>query len=330
MTTPDDPARAPSLARLARAERARRRLAEAAERTSSGRVALSVVRGLVERRAARVASAAAYDLFLAGLPLLAVTGWLLHFGLRADREAVAALAQLLRLAPADVSAIAIDGLGRFAGAVAPFAALGGLWLASSAFHTLLDVLERTGPSHARTWAGKRALSVTCVAAATVVLAAAGALVVAVQGGPARAILRLLGPGPGVGAASATASLTLAAAFAVASLAAFFRIAVRRPGVRRVVWPGALATVALAGLGSAGLTAFAGSVATYALFYGTLSAVAIVLVWSWLMCIALLVGAELNAALERAPTARAEAAAQAPPSPPPPTQIPQPSGRLESP
>jgi membrane protein len=35
---------------------------------------------------------------------------------------------------------------------------------------------------------------------------------------------------------------------------------------------------------------------YAVFYGSLAAVAVLIVWLWLVCLAILVGAELNAQL----------------------------------
>ena len=40
-----------------------------------------------------------------------------------------------------------------------------------------------------------------------------------------------------------------------------------------------------------------TLARYALYYGSLAAVAVLLLWLWLLCAALLVGAELNAQLE---------------------------------
>jgi len=40
-----------------------------------------------------------------------------------------------------------------------------------------------------------------------------------------------------------------------------------------------------------------SLAEYAVFYGSLAAVAVLLVWLWLTSLAILVGAELNAQLE---------------------------------
>jgi membrane protein len=120
----------------------------------------------------------------------------------------------------------------------------------------------------------------------------------------------------------TVSHWLAAAIPIgtftALLAAFFLIAVARPGVRRRVWPGAGLTVTIGVFMSAGFAYYASTIARFTLFYGSLAVVAIMLAWIWLWCWALLVGAELNAVLE-------ELAVQ-PPSPASPTQTPQLDGK----
>ena len=62
-------------------------------------------------------------------------------------------------------------------------------------------------------------------------------------------------------------------------------------------------------------------ARFALFYGTLSAVAITLGWLWIMCLTLLLGAELNLQLE-------DLSAQ-PPLGVAPTHTPHPSGNSDA-
>ena len=62
--------------------------------------------------------------------------------------------------------------------------------------------------------------------------------------------------------------------------------------------------------------YAHHLAKFALFYGTLSAVAITLGWLWIMCLTLLLGAELNLQLE-------DLSAQ------PPMHTPQPSGNSDA-
>ena len=80
------------------------------------------------------------------------------------------------------------------------------------------------------------------------------------------------------------------------------------------------TVASSGSASLGFAYYAHHLARFALFYGTLSAVAIVLGWLWIMCLTLLLGAELNLQLEDLSVPRQSALGRLDP-----TQTPQPSG-----
>jgi len=92
-------------------------------------------------------------------------------------------------------------------------------------------------------------------------------------------------------------LGLLALLGIGLLALFFFVASPRPGVRRRVFPGAVVAV-LAGSGVSGAFAFyAGHLARFALFYGSLAAVAVTLAWLWFVCFSFLVGAELNQLLE---------------------------------
>jgi membrane protein len=82
------------------------------------------------------------------------------------------------------------------------------------------------------------------------------------------------------------------------LAGFYRFAVEHPpGVRRRVWPGTATAVVSWLLVSWGFETYAASIADYALFYGSLAAVAILLVWLYLTSLALVLGAEVNAQFE---------------------------------
>ncbi len=94
-----------------------------------------------------------------------------------------------------------------------------------------------------------------------------------------------------------AAIMLLAAGA-ALLASFYRYAVEHPPrVRRRVWPGAMAAILSWLLVSWAFGAYAVSIADYAFYYGSLAAVAILLVWLYLTSLALVVGAEVNAQLE---------------------------------
>jgi uncharacterized BrkB/YihY/UPF0761 family membrane protein len=82
------------------------------------------------------------------------------------------------------------------------------------------------------------------------------------------------------------------------LAGFYRFAVEHPpGMRRRVWPGAVAAIFSWLLVSWAFGNYAVSIGDYALYYGSLAAVAVLLVWLYLSSLALVVGAEVNAQLE---------------------------------
>jgi membrane protein len=92
--------------------------------------------------------------------------------------------------------------------------------------------------------------------------------------------------------------TLLLAAGTTLLAGFYRVAVEHPpGVRRRVWPGAAAAVVSWLFVSWGFEAYALSIADYALYYGSLTAVAVLLVWLYLTSLSLVLGAEVNAQLE---------------------------------
>ena len=82
------------------------------------------------------------------------------------------------------------------------------------------------------------------------------------------------------------------------LAAFYRYAVVHPkGVRRRFWPGAFAAVASWLVVSWFFGLYVVSMSSYALYYGSLAAVAVMLIWLYLTSLSLVVGAEVNADLE---------------------------------
>jgi membrane protein len=123
--------------------------------------------------------------------------------------------------------------------------------------------------------------------ATVVLMFAGA-------GVARSV-------SGRGAAEAWAILRWPAALLSALVVFSFLYSVTPDADRRAlrsIIPGAVAGVALWLLASAGFSAFLAHFSNFNVTYGSFAAAIILLVWLWLTNVALLLGAELNAELER--------------------------------
>ena len=94
------------------------------------------------------------------------------------------------------------------------------------------------------------------------------------------------------------ALAMSVLFAAAVLAAFYRFSVSHSKrVTRRVLPGAALAVVLWMVISWAFGLYVSTLAEYAVFYGSLAAVAVLLVWLWLTSLAILVGAELNSQLE---------------------------------
>jgi membrane protein len=68
-------------------------------------------------------------------------------------------------------------------------------------------------------------------------------------------------------------------------------------VRRRIFPGTARALALWAFVTWAFGNYVGTIAHYALFYGSLATVAVMLLWFSLTSLAFLVGAELNAQLE---------------------------------
>jgi membrane protein len=274
------------------------RLADFFDAGPARRGVYSIAMGMRRHNAARIASAMAFNLFLAAIPMLALAGWLAGHLLGRNQEALGITSLYVNLTPLQLHDILEKNFQRFSvGAVAPLALVGALWLASSAFHMLMSVFEIAVRARRRPWWKKRLIAIGCVLALNVLLAATAWTTVSLAGGPA-VVFRLFRSGESlIGPAQRSLAIGIALVAATVALAGFFRIAVDRPGLNRRVWPGAVVTVAIGGLASTGFGIYARTLASFAVFYGSLAAVAVLLAWLWIWCAALLLGTELNAQLE---------------------------------
>lgn len=255
---------------------------------------------LVRRDIAAATSAMAFDLFLAAIPMLALAGWLFGKLLLGNHESVLqTTAALLNLTPNEVQVLTWQQLDRFAlEAVAPFALVGALWAASGAFHTSMSLLEASAGTAPRSWLRKRALALLSVVVSIALFGSSALLAVWVSGGPSRLFVAISGGEVELNPSfSHYLLLLLLALIGVLLLALFFFVASPRPGVRRRVFPGAIVAVVAGSAVSGAFAYYAGHLARFALFYGSLAAVAVTLAWLWLVCFSVLVGAELNQLLE---------------------------------
>jgi membrane protein len=113
-------------------------------------------------------------------------------------------------------------------------------------------------------------------------------------GPSKPRARKASPSRVVALLAALSTSALGTVF----LASFYRFAVERPPRRRrYVLPGTIAAVACWLVVSWGFGTYVASTTDYALYYGSLAAVAVLLVWLYLTSLALIVGAEVNALFE---------------------------------
>jgi membrane protein len=259
--------------------------------------ARSVVISLIRRDALVDAGAMAFSLFLASIPLMGLAGAVVAHVVRGEPRALTLLSSLVNAAPHEVRELVDRYIERGTDqALAPVFLLGSAWLAAGAFHDAMTVFELALDAARRSWLRKRAVALGCVVALLGLLTLLGSSVVMFAGGPLELFASLHEGGVLRGAGAVAPALV--ALVTLPLLAAFFRIAVRHRSRRPTIWRGAFATVAIGSLGSFLFASYARTLARYAVFYGSLAAVAVFLVWLWLCCIALLVGVEVNAEAER--------------------------------
>jgi membrane protein len=258
-------------------------------------VAAAVFRALLRHEALVDAGAMAFSLFLASIPLMGLFGTIVAHGLRGEPQALVMVSSLVDLAPAEVKTLVDRQLWRGSNhALAPVFLLGSLWIAAIAFHDAMTVFEGSLGAVRRSWLHKRLLALGCVVALLALLSAFGVAMVLVSGG----IVALLSTAEN-GAQTRVVLVPILAIVATWLLVAgFFRIAVRHRVRPATIWPGASATIAIGTVVSYAFATYARTLASYAVFYGSLAAVAVFMIWLWLCCVALLVGVEVNSYLER--------------------------------
>lgn len=245
----------------------------------------SVINNLDRHNAPRAASAMAFDAFLSLIPLAAFAGYLLS---RVHKDSDVIVRALLRTAPPEVATLVSDELIRLSqsSAVAPISITGFIWISSSGLSTAIGVFETIYNLRERPWYVRRAIAAACVLASVAVVPVVAGLGV------------LLGMFSGSLGATIVA-FALPVALVTCMVAAFFRISVQRPNIeRRRIFPGAALTVVLWAIVSTLFSLYVTTLGRYATFYGSLATVAIFLFWLWLLALALLIGGELNARLER--------------------------------
>lgn len=237
----------------------------------------------------------AFDLFLALVPMLAVAGWGATMLVHTENSAFNTKL-FSTIAPSTLN----DFLGRHfdalaATSLAPVAVVAGWWVSSSAFDTMIGVFEETFDCVQRNWIERRLLSLALALTGMVLLGLAGTLSVILAMVPTmvNTIAELLADIGLLHASIIFGAYSIVTSF----LALIFRFSIHRPSRRRRVWPGALSASTIGALSTLALGYYATNIASYALFYGGLAVIVVILLWLWLWSTAILVGAEVNVALE---------------------------------
>ena len=208
------------------------------------------------------------------------------------------------LAPGPARDIALDGLRAIreserAGLALVVALIAALWTASAyvgsfipAANVIWDV-DEARPIW-KTFALRVALTVVLL-----LLIAVTAITVVLTGPIAEDVGGIVGVGDVAVAVWQVAKWPFLAAVVMTLLAILYWASpnVRHPGWRWVT-PGSLLALALWIVASLGFTLYVGSFEAYNRTYGSIGGVVVFLVWLWLTNIAILVGAELNAEVER--------------------------------
>jgi membrane protein len=257
----------------------------------------------------RTASAMAFDLFMAIVPMLGLAGYAASHLLRSQPKALIEGSRLLDLAPAQFRGFIFRNVSAFAETeVAPLFIVLALWLSSSAFFTMIRVFEESFDCEPRNWISARLLALAFAStglALFVAAAAAGALATwqgIVSDTSKHRIFSLLHLSPDVLGDFEPFGLLAFAGCTVGItgyLALIYRFAVVRKGTRRRYLPGAIVASTVGLVGSFLLAYYVTNLGRYALFYGSLAVIVVILLWLWLWCSAILIGAEINVALEDA-------------------------------
>jgi membrane protein len=186
-----------------------------------------------------------------------------------------------------------------AGALLGFALLGSLWSASGyvgafmrAANAIYDVQE------GRSFWKRRPMQVV-MTFGMVFLLALVLLALVLTGSLAVAIGDAIGVGRGAVDVWNIAKWPVLMLVVMTMFAFLYYLApnVRQPGFRWIT-PGGVLAVLLWIAASAGLAVYIANIGSYDRTYGTLSAVIVLLVWLWITNLALLLGAEFDAELER--------------------------------
>lgn len=266
-----------------------------------------VVRGLFVHHAFDHAATMAFYFFLGTIPLLVFVS--LFVARVVQREGLAELAgPLYDAMPKAASQLLRSELAEMAeanaGSVAPLSIAGFLWLTTNGVHNLMDIFELLVGAKPRPWWRQRLIAVGWVVGMIAAITIAAWSLLAVNGATSEMSRWHLPTLLKRGSDFLTQGwqrfgvLFVFVSMSLVGLAIFYRTSVKHPpGVQRKVWTGTFVAHVSWAIVSWAFGTYVRSIAHYAVFYGSLATVAVILLWLYLTSLSLVVGAELNAVLE---------------------------------
>ncbi|MBI5535409.1 MAG: YihY/virulence factor BrkB family protein [Deltaproteobacteria bacterium] len=262
---------------------------------------VSITLALHQHDASQKSAAMAFDLFLGLLPLAAIAGWVLYYLAGPSDSNNSLIGGLVNVAPspaADLVREQVRRLGEHGGTIAPLSIVGFIWIASAGAHTAMSSIQSARTGRTRAWPLNRLIAILVVIVLLVIITASTAAIVFSE-----AWLRHNVSAGQIAKSMATlarfGTFLISISLATLGTAAFFTIATfgMEDPKRRTLFPGAFAFASMWVLSSWAFSAYVTKIGRYSLFYGSLAAVALLLLWLWLSSFLLLIGSELNLQLE---------------------------------
>jgi membrane protein len=264
-------------------------------------IALRVKDRVDENHLSIIAAGVAFYMLLAFVPALASV--VAIYGLFADPSAIGErVATLGRMLPAEALSLIQEQLERLAststrklGFGAAFGVLLSLWSATKGTRALIDAVNIAYEEReTRGWLRLTLVALGLTLALVAFVIAALALVAVVP-----LVLDFVGLGAAVEQAVALLRWPALLGLLIVALALLYRYAPDRDEARwRWVSPGAVTAAVLWMLGSVAFSVYVSYSGSYDATYGSLGAIAVMMIWLFVGAFAVLLGAQLNAESER--------------------------------
>lgn len=182
---------------------------------------------------------------------------------------------------------------------------GAVWTSSAGMVAIIDALNHAyNVAERRPWWKRRLVAIVLTIALSLFIVLA-LLFVLVGPGLARQAAAWLGMGSLFGVAWAIARWPLMVALVVSGIDLVYHFAPNRKGAWVWPTPGALLATGMWLLSSFAFKLYVANVANYNATYGAIGGVVVLLLWFYVSGLAILIGAELNGAIEHARTAASD-------------------------